>query len=147
MNNTVDTIAEIDNVLSSTLKSWNYVESYTNPYSSVYDKIMALSKTELSNELSSPISELKRDILQKYSIIDMDKKYNLTRVYIEIETKINIILIEKLLIDKKFSSLLSSEWAKVFEENGYEGLYQHVRKETLSIIHNLTEKKLKLLQK
>jgi hypothetical protein len=136
---------EIDFEFSHCLHKWNYVESYNNPYTHIYNEITSKTKEEIEIELNNSHSELRQKILQYYSIIDHERKYNLTRAYIEIPTKLNIIMIEKLLFDRKFSLTLPKEWQPIFKEKGYEELYQLARKETLENVRKYSEKKLALL--
>jgi hypothetical protein len=127
------------------LRRWNYVESYNNSYANIYNEITSKTPEELEIELANIHSDLRQKILQYYSIIDHNKKYNLTRAYIEIQTKMNIIMVEKLLFDRTFSEFLSPNWRAVFKENGYDGLYQLARKETVEEIDRLTKKQLEWL--
>ena len=138
-------INEIDFAFSDCLHKWNYVGSYNNPYTNIYNEVTSKTKEELEIELNNSHSELRQKILQYYSTIDHEKKYNLTWAYIEISTKLNIIMIEKLLVDRKFSLTLPKEWQPIFKEKGYDGLYQVARKETLENVRKYSEKKLELL--
>ena len=137
----------------------NMIRDYENPYQyitfmdndtskqitvEIIPEILTLPNEIIQNQLTKfgNKSNIVQAILSKYSILDHEKQYKLTKD-ISIETKINMIYAESIKYSKYYcESVLPPKYVPMFIENGYRNIYEKVKDELFSELNLLVAKKI-----
>lgn len=112
-------------------------------------KLLTLQNEVIQNQLTkfgnkSPIIQA---ISSRYSILDHDKQYKLTKD-ISIETKLNILYAESLKYSRHYCEwVLPPKYAPIFRANNYRNIYDKVKDELLAELDSLIARKIELLTK
>lgn len=162
--NPYGTIALVEHRINELAKTINTIRDYENPYKyitfmdsytskqltiEITPNILTLPNEVIQNQIAkmgnkSPIIQ---SIFSKYSILDHEKQYNLSKD-ITLETKINIIYAESIKYSRNYCEYsLPHEYAQVFRENGYNNIYEKVKDELLCELNDLVGQKIELLTK
>jgi hypothetical protein len=145
-------------------KTINIIRDYENPYQyitfmdsdtskqltvEITPKLLSLQNEVIQNQLAkfgnkSPIIQA---ILSRYSILDYEKQYKLTKD-IPIETKINMLYAESLKYSRNYCEwVLPTTYAQLFRANNYRNIYEKVKDELLAELDCLIAQKIELLTK
>lgn len=140
----------------------NIIRDYENPYQyitfmdndtskqitvEIIPEILTLPNEIIQNQLTKfgNKSTIVQAILSKYSILDHEKQYKLTKD-ISIETKINMIYAESIKYSKYYcESVLPPKYVPIFIESGYRNIYEKVKDELFSELNLLVAKKIELI--
>jgi len=153
--------AVIESSITELTKVINTIRDYENPYQYITFMDSDTSKqitVEITPDILTSIEIIKNQIdklgnksnviqaiMSKYSILDHEKQYKLTRE-LPLETKINMIYAENLKYSRYYCDwVLPPKYAPLFRQNGYTNIYDKVKDELLAELNDLINRKIELL--
>jgi hypothetical protein len=153
----------IEASITELTKTINTIRDYDNPYQYITFMDSDTSKqitVEITPDIltSSEIiknqiskfgnkSNIIQAIMSRYSILDHEKQYKLTRE-LPLETKLNMIYAESMKYSRHYCDwVLPPKYAPLFRENGYTNIYDKVKDELLTELNDLINQKIEILKK
>jgi hypothetical protein len=153
----------IEASITELTKTINTIRDYDNPYQYITFMDSDTSKqitVEITPDIltSSEIiknqiskfgnkSNIIQAIMSRYSILDHEKQYKLTRE-LPLETKLNMLYAESLKHSHHYCEwVLPPKYAPLFRQNGYRNIYDKVKDELLTELNDLINQKIELLKK
>uniref|UniRef100_A0A6C0JX06 Uncharacterized protein n=1 Tax=viral metagenome TaxID=1070528 RepID=A0A6C0JX06_9ZZZZ len=157
-------LAIVEVQIGELTKTMNIIREYDNPYQyitfmdsdtskqitmEITPKLLSLPNEVVQNQIAklgnkSPIIQA---ISSKYSILDHEKQYKLTKD-ISIETKLNILYAESLNHSRYYCEwILPPKYKPIFRANNYRNIYEKVKSELLAELDSLIAQKIELLTK
>jgi hypothetical protein len=148
--------------LDELTKSINAIRDYDNPYqyiifidndtmksitAEITPKLLSLPNELIQNQIAKwgNKSGIIQAILSRYSILDHEKRYKLTKD-IPVETKLNMLYAESISYARNYCTYsLPSKYSQIFRENGYRNIYEKVKDELLTELNELINRKIELL--
>jgi hypothetical protein len=162
INKPYSSIAVIEGLLVELTKTINTIRDYENPYqyitfmdsdtskqitAEITPKLLSLPNKVIQNQIAKfgNKSNIIQAILSRYSILDHEKQYKLTKD-VPLETKLNMIYAESLKYSRHYCEwILPPKYAPLFRQNGYRNIYEKVKDELLAELDNLINQKIELL--
>jgi hypothetical protein len=164
INKPYSNLAVIEGRLVELTKSINTIRDYENPYqyitfmdsdtskqitAEITPKLLSLPNEVIQNQIAKfgNKSNIIQAIVSKYSILDHEKQYKLTRE-LPLETKLNILYAESLKYSRHYCEwVLPPKYAAIFRENGYRNIYEKVKDELFAELDSLIAQKIEVLTK
>jgi hypothetical protein len=154
--------AMIEASITELTKTINTIRDYENPYQyitfmdsdtskqitvEITPKLLTLPSEVIQNQIEKlgNKSNIIQAIMSRYSILDHEKQYKLTRE-LPIETKLNILYAESLKHSRHYCEwVLPPKYAPIFRANNYRNIYEKVKDELLAELNDLINQKIALL--
>ena len=157
--NSFDTIERLDLEIQKIETILLIIKSYSNPYkyleknmdgissqhSSIFDDMYKNIKFEISKDLLyntiiiTEFAKIRIDMLYSKIMEEKQTPFDFNQD-IKISTKIYKIYIERKKIEKKFYSILPSEFKPIFKKNNYDNIFHIVKQDLLTKLDLLLEK-------
>jgi hypothetical protein len=152
----------IEASITELTKTINIIRDYENPYQyitfldsdtskqitvEITPKLLTLPSEVIQNQIDKlgNKSNIVQAIMSKYSILDHEKQYKLTRE-LPLETKLNILYAESLKHSRHYCEwVLPPKYSPIFRANNYRNIYDKVKDELLAELNELINQKIALL--